>query len=509
MSRTVVRFDRAPRDHHAPQRRPAPSLRGREHRSRRSSRRRLLLRTPGRIPRRRHACRRRSGPARALRGDARRSPEADDLRAPGPGEAPRLVEFSRTGTASSSITTPVAGRPAAPPKVPRTTRIEASAGVELRSSPRRRGAPTQGNPRHMNQTSPCRRHRGDRLARPSLPADAAGIAVTDAKVEGGKLIVTGTALAQVSRSSSTTASPRCRTPRSSSASTLTNYLPSDCIVRSHCRHGNGHRRRRQLRRRGLSPRGRVGHERPLSHERPRHVPGLELAREAEQHQQAAARRAPPIGRSLPPRAIPVRPARPGQRVRSVPQGRPGRPEPLARSDPPAQRGRPARPARRVRKDPRCRDLRGRRGFRDRSPSMFGTDATNGWVISHELSQPVRRRRPAPGSSLPFSLPSRNDIKISAYRFREWRRMGPFSVDLVVNQLKAAGDETRIRLLALLQRGERTVKELTEILGQSQPRISRHLKVLAEADSCREVLRVPGSTTASPTPTTGARWRSES
>jgi ArsR family transcriptional regulator len=55
-----------------------------------------------------------------------------------------------------------------------------------------------------------------------------------------------------------------------------------------------------------------------------------------------------------------------------------------------------------------------------------------------------------------------------------------SVDLVVNQLKAAGDETRIRLLALLQRGERTVTELTEILGQSQPRISRHLKVLAEA-----------------------------
>jgi ArsR family transcriptional regulator len=43
-----------------------------------------------------------------------------------------------------------------------------------------------------------------------------------------------------------------------------------------------------------------------------------------------------------------------------------------------------------------------------------------------------------------------------------------------------GDETRIRLLALIQRGERTVKELTEILGQSQPRISRHLKVLADA-----------------------------
>jgi ArsR family transcriptional regulator len=55
-----------------------------------------------------------------------------------------------------------------------------------------------------------------------------------------------------------------------------------------------------------------------------------------------------------------------------------------------------------------------------------------------------------------------------------------SVELVVNQMKAAGDETRVRLLALLGRGERTVKELTEILGQSQPRISRHLKILAEA-----------------------------
>lgn len=55
-----------------------------------------------------------------------------------------------------------------------------------------------------------------------------------------------------------------------------------------------------------------------------------------------------------------------------------------------------------------------------------------------------------------------------------------SVGILVSQLKAAGDETRIRLLALLQQGERTVKELTETLGQSQPRISRHLKVLTEA-----------------------------
>src|SRR5688572_31731142 len=55
-----------------------------------------------------------------------------------------------------------------------------------------------------------------------------------------------------------------------------------------------------------------------------------------------------------------------------------------------------------------------------------------------------------------------------------------SVDVLVSQLKAAGDETRVRLMALLRQGERTVKELTDILRQSQPRISRHLKVLAEA-----------------------------
>ena len=50
----------------------------------------------------------------------------------------------------------------------------------------------------------------------------------------------------------------------------------------------------------------------------------------------------------------------------------------------------------------------------------------------------------------------------------------------VRQLKAAGDDTRLRLLALLRHGERTVKDLTEALGQSQPRISRHLKLLGDA-----------------------------
>ena len=47
-------------------------------------------------------------------------------------------------------------------------------------------------------------------------------------------------------------------------------------------------------------------------------------------------------------------------------------------------------------------------------------------------------------------------------------------------LKAAGDSTRLRILFLLEEAELTVSELTEILRQSQPRISRHLKLLVEA-----------------------------
>ncbi len=47
-------------------------------------------------------------------------------------------------------------------------------------------------------------------------------------------------------------------------------------------------------------------------------------------------------------------------------------------------------------------------------------------------------------------------------------------------LKATGDGTRVRILCLLGEAELTVSELMEILRQSQPRISRHLKLLVEA-----------------------------
>jgi demethylmenaquinone methyltransferase/2-methoxy-6-polyprenyl-1,4-benzoquinol methylase/ArsR family transcriptional regulator len=55
-----------------------------------------------------------------------------------------------------------------------------------------------------------------------------------------------------------------------------------------------------------------------------------------------------------------------------------------------------------------------------------------------------------------------------------------SFDALLGALGAAGEETRLRLLALLSEAELTVTELVTILGQSQPRISRHLKLLVEA-----------------------------
>jgi ubiquinone/menaquinone biosynthesis C-methylase UbiE/DNA-binding transcriptional ArsR family regulator len=51
---------------------------------------------------------------------------------------------------------------------------------------------------------------------------------------------------------------------------------------------------------------------------------------------------------------------------------------------------------------------------------------------------------------------------------------------LVDTLKAAAESSRLRILALLKRGDLTVSDITLILGQSQPRVSRHLKLLQEA-----------------------------
>lgn len=55
----------------------------------------------------------------------------------------------------------------------------------------------------------------------------------------------------------------------------------------------------------------------------------------------------------------------------------------------------------------------------------------------------------------------------------------FHLDTIVDVLKTIAEPTRLRILKLLSEGDLTVSELTGILGQSQPRVSRHLKLMLD------------------------------
>ncbi|QIF81493.1 metalloregulator ArsR/SmtB family transcription factor [Brevundimonas sp. 'scallop'] len=55
-----------------------------------------------------------------------------------------------------------------------------------------------------------------------------------------------------------------------------------------------------------------------------------------------------------------------------------------------------------------------------------------------------------------------------------------SADQTVEALRAAGEPTRLRLLSLLAGEELSVMEMSRILDQSQPRVSRHLKLMTDA-----------------------------
>ncbi|HKT72808.1 MAG TPA: metalloregulator ArsR/SmtB family transcription factor [Steroidobacteraceae bacterium] len=57
---------------------------------------------------------------------------------------------------------------------------------------------------------------------------------------------------------------------------------------------------------------------------------------------------------------------------------------------------------------------------------------------------------------------------------------PSRSSTLVAWLRAAGEPSRLRLLALCRQGDLSVQDLAEGLGQSEPRISRHLKILCEA-----------------------------
>lgn len=58
--------------------------------------------------------------------------------------------------------------------------------------------------------------------------------------------------------------------------------------------------------------------------------------------------------------------------------------------------------------------------------------------------------------------------------------GQLGLDGMIDVLKAVAEPSRLRILMLLGQGNLTVSDLTLILGQSQPRVSRHLRLLHEA-----------------------------
>ena len=51
---------------------------------------------------------------------------------------------------------------------------------------------------------------------------------------------------------------------------------------------------------------------------------------------------------------------------------------------------------------------------------------------------------------------------------------------LLNIMRALADPTRMRITLLIRQLELSVSEVVQILGQSQPRVSRHIKILAEA-----------------------------
>ncbi len=61
---------------------------------------------------------------------------------------------------------------------------------------------------------------------------------------------------------------------------------------------------------------------------------------------------------------------------------------------------------------------------------------------------------------------------------------PPGIEILLASLRAGGESTRLRILAILEQGEAMVGELAAILMQSQPGMSRHLKVLGQAGLVR-------------------------
>lgn len=97
--------------------------------------------------------------------------------------------------------------------------------------------------------------------------------------------------------------------------------------------------------------------------------------------------------------------------------------------------------------------------------MAPHDAARKLPVRRRAGKPVLRRFAA-------VVHLDNDIKISLCL--EIMSSTPLDV------FRAAADPTRLRILVLLRAMELSVGELAQVLGQSQPRVSRHVKILADA-----------------------------
>jgi ArsR family transcriptional regulator len=83
----------------------------------------------------------------------------------------------------------------------------------------------------------------------------------------------------------------------------------------------------------------------------------------------------------------------------------------------------------------------------------------------------------------YGIKLTTDATMQAEQLRRQRPAGHSpdgSMDDLLAALRAAAEPTLLRILALASHGELTVSELVRTLGQSQPRISRNLKLLTEA-----------------------------
>ena len=59
-------------------------------------------------------------------------------------------------------------------------------------------------------------------------------------------------------------------------------------------------------------------------------------------------------------------------------------------------------------------------------------------------------------------------------------LSPEAIDLIASRFRILGEPLRIRILQALQAGERSVGQLSELVGSTQPNVSKHLRILQES-----------------------------